>query len=273
MSRARRHPWLRSAANIGLIAVLLVAVSFLPPDNSLAEVRQTGALKLCVPESYPPLVLADPEMPGFDVELARLVAEEIGVRLAVNVMPSIGRDFNPRNWGLTRAQCNMTAGGVADTVQTRNFLQTLPTPAETGWVGISIDGAMPAAGATWAVWPGTSGLDRLALSGWLRESGVRARLVRSPQELVQLLASGEVSGAIMERFASTAIEFGNNSYQLFWLPQDRFPRFRMAFGLWKGDQTLYRAVREAMQKLDRSGAVYFIGSRYGLGQQIGSRSQ
>jgi len=272
MSRAPRHPWLRSAANIALIAVLLVAVSFLPPDNSLAEVQGTGALKLCVPESYPPLVQADPAAPGFDVELARLIAEELGVRLVVNVMPSIGRDFNPRNWGLTRAQCNMIAGGVADTVQTRNFLQTLPTPAETGWVGLSAGGATPAAGGTWAVWPGTSGLDRLALSGWLRETGVRARLVQSPAELRQLLESGEVDGAIMERFASTTIAMGDG-YQLFWLPVDGFGRFRMAFGLWKGDQTLYRAVRAAMEKLDQSSAVYFIGSRYGLGEQIGSRSQ
>ncbi|KKB12519.1 hypothetical protein VE25_06170 [Devosia geojensis] len=273
MSGKARHRWLRSAANIALIGGLLFALSFLPPDNSLADVQRTGVLKLCVPESYPPLVATDPQMPGFDVELARMIAEEIGVRLAVNVMSSIGRDFNPRNWRLTRGQCNVIAGGVADTVQTRGFLQTLPTLAETGWVAVSADGALPVRGSAWAVWPGTSGLDRLALSGWLRETGVTARLARSPAELQELLESGQVQGAIMERFASTAIDFEDNSYRIFWLPPDRFARFRMAFGLWKGDQTLYRAVRAALDKLERSDAVYFIGSRYGLEQQIGSTSE
>jgi len=262
MSRRPRHPWLRPAANIGLIAVLLIALSFLPPDNSLAEVQENGVLKLCVPESYPPLVQADEDSPGFDVELAGLIAQEIGVRLVVNVMPSIGRDFNPRNWRLTRGQCNIIAGGVADTVQTQGFLQTLPTLAETGWVGISLDGSLPARGSSWAVWPGTSGLDRLALSRWLRENDVKARLVSSPTELRALLDRGEIDGAITERFAASATGIDNGEYQVFWLPPESFERFRMALGLWKGDQTLYRAVRAALKKLDYK--VKNIGSEYGL---------
>ena len=82
---------------------------------------------------------------GRGIELGTKVAEQLGLRLAVNTLSSIGTDFNPRNWSLTRGQCDLIAGGVADTVQTRSFLQTIPTPIETGWVGVSTSGRLPAA--------------------------------------------------------------------------------------------------------------------------------
>lgn len=260
----RSKRWLQAAANIALVAVLLTALSFLPPDNSLADVRRTGVLRLCVPESYPPLVQQDPEMPGYDIELAGIIAEELGVRLAVNVVTTIGKDFNPRNWRLTRSECNVIAGGVADTIQTRNFLQTIPTGAETGWVGLSRNAALPAAGSTWAVWPGTSGLDRLALSSWLRAEGVRARRASSARELQSLLMSGEVDGAITERFMLTAVDAKGLGYEAFWLPADAFARYPMALGLWKGDQTLFRAILAAIRKDNISHRLSQIANHYGV---------
>ncbi len=176
----RTKRWLQVAINLAVVVVLLFAVSFLPPDTSLADRRRAGVLKLCVPPSYPPLVTGDPAKPGFDVELVAAIATQMGLKLLVNTVTSIGSDFNPRNWSLTRGQCDVVAGGVADTAQTRSFLETIPTPAETGWVGISATGRLPEANGSVAVLPGTSGLDRLQLSGWLREQALRVVPTRTP---------------------------------------------------------------------------------------------
>jgi hypothetical protein len=267
MSGWRQKRWLLATGNIVLVGGLLSGLSFLPPDNSLAEVRQAGVLKLCVPESAPPFAQSDPKAPGFDVELVGKAAEEVGARATVNVVASIGKDFNPRNWRVTRGQCNIIAGGVADTVQTRNFMQTIPTEAETGWVAISRDGMLPDSGSAWAVWPGASGLDRLALSAWLRRRGASARLVRSPGELPALLDEGKIDGAIMERFEAASID--TSRYQVFWLPQESFERYRMALGLWKGDQTLYRAMKAATHKIEKSDKMNAMRLRYGLGRPVG----
>lgn len=267
MNRRHHKRWLLAAGDVVLVGGLLSALSFLPPDNSLAEVRQAGVLKLCVGDSAPPFVLNDPNAPGFDVELVRMAAEEIGIPAKVNVVSSIGKDFNPRNWRVTRAQCNVIAGGVADTVQTRGFLQTIPTEAETGWVGISRDGTLPDQGSAWAVWPGASGLDRVALSAWLRRRGATARLVRSPGELAALLDDGKISGAIMERYQAASID--TSRYRVFWLPQDSFERYRMALGLWKGDQTLYRAVKASVHDIEKSDGMKVMRVRYGLRQPVG----
>jgi ABC-type amino acid transport substrate-binding protein len=51
---------------------------------------------------------------------------------------------------------------------------------------------------------------------------------------------------------------------MFWLPEERFPRFSMALGLWKGDQTLKRAVNDAIADIDSSGDMAGFAAKYGL---------
>ena len=261
--KRRPNRWIRVVVNLAIVVALMTALSFLPPDTSLDDRKAAGVLKVCIPPSYPPLVTGDPAQPGFDVELVTAIAERLGLRPQLNVLSSIGSDFNPRNWSLTRGQCDMLAGGLADTVQTRSFLQTIPTPVETGWVGVSASGALPTAGGSVAVLPGTSGLNRLELSSWLREKGLVVVPTRSPQQFADALASGRAEAGITERFVAAAMSLPA-SLQLFWLPDERFAPQRMALGLWKGDQTLKRAVDNALGEIDSSGQMDEILGRYRL---------
>lgn len=260
--RGARNRWIGPAINLVIAVALLTGLSYLPPDTSLADRQKTGVLKLCVPPSYPPLVTGDPAAPGFDIELATKVATQLGLRLTVNTLSSIGKDFNPRNWALTRGQCDIIAGGVADTVQTRSFLQTIPTPIETGWAGVGKTAKLPAAGASVVVLAGSSGLDRLQLSGWLRRNGWRTLPARSAPQFVGALESGAASFGVTERSGLAALAL-NAELQVFALPAAEFPQYRMAFGLWKGDQTLKRAVDDAIGKLQRSGELAALADRYG----------
>lgn len=264
MSKRPPHRWRLAAINIGAMVLLLSAATFLPPDTSLGDRQKSGVLKLCVPQSFPPLVTEDAAAPGYDVELTGAIAEKMGLRLQVNRLPSIGRDFNPRNWSLTRAQCDLVGGGVADSVQSQSFLQTIPTQARTGWIGISATGTLPAAGSKVAVLPGTSGLNRVALSTWLRSQNLRVVLVRSAAELGQALESGAAQAAITERFLVSGIDLDRNAFQPFWLNAADFGSVPMALGLWKGDQTLKRAVNSALQELELSGSSERLRDSYGV---------
>lgn len=268
MSGEPRQRWRLAAINLVAAAALLFALSFLPPDTSLADRQRTGVLKLCVPQSFPPLVTGDPAAPGYDVELGAAIARALGLELQLNVLPSIGKDYNPRNWSLTRAQCDLIGGGVADTAQTRSFIQTVPTKARTGWIGFSATGAMPPAGSVVAVLPGTSGLDRVALSSFLRGQQLRAQLVRSPAELEQALASGSAVAAITERFLATGMNIDATAFRAFWLEGEGFVSFPMALGVWKGDQTLKRAVDQAVETLEKSGEMERLRDRYGVDAEL-----
>ncbi len=118
---------------LAVIFGLLGAVYLLPADTSLSEIKKAGRISGCLPASYPPLVTGDADMPGFDVELLREISARIGVTFSVNTNPAIGADFNPRNWRVSRGQCQVIAGGVVLSVDVRSFLDSVPTPMETGW--------------------------------------------------------------------------------------------------------------------------------------------
>ncbi|WP_158541548.1 substrate-binding periplasmic protein [Pelagibacterium lacus] len=255
--------WLPGAINILVVAALLFAATFLPPDTSLGEVRRSGTLRVCVPQSAAPLVTGDPAAPGYDIEVLQHLAERLGLRLALNINPAIGRDFNPRNWRLTRAQCAVIAGGVVDSAATRGFLQLLPTGVETGWAAIVPPGEALGPVGTAAVLPGSQGLDRLALSGFLRENGIRTLAARAPGDLVAALETGAADIAISDRFTIATLALDEDA-RILWLPEPPFARFPLAFGLWKGDLTLRRALRDAMDAMGRDGTLASIAERYGL---------
>src|SRR5262245_3734827 len=140
---------------------LLIGVQALPPDTSLREVRKTGVLRTCMPPNYPPLVTGNADAPGIDVELLRALAKRIDVRLSITLTASIGQEFNRRGWNLTRAQCEVLAGGVVGSPVTRSFMETSPAYAETGWAFVLPKPLADLQGRRVGVLTGISGLDRL----------------------------------------------------------------------------------------------------------------
>jgi polar amino acid transport system substrate-binding protein/cystine transport system substrate-binding protein/membrane-bound lytic murein transglycosylase F len=244
---------------IAIVLGLLAAVYLLPPDRSLAEIREQGALRICVPPAYPPLVTGDAGAPGIDVELLRAIAADIGVSAAFNQNIAMGRDFNPRGWRLTRAQCQVIAGGVVDSPTTRSFLDVTSPYAETGWAAVTTGPFAPLAGHKVAVFVGVSGLDRLGLSAYLRRAKVKATIVTSLDDLTAGLAAGDFDAALTERLLAAWIA-GRHDWQA--TPLTELEQYPVAFGLWKGDLTLKRAIGASLARLSRSGQTQAILERY-----------
>jgi ABC-type amino acid transport substrate-binding protein len=248
---------------IATIAALLVAVNFLPPDRTLAEVRASGVLRACVPVTYPPLVTGTPGSPGIDIEILQHVADELGVRLLLVPNSAIGRDFDPRNWRLSRAQCVVIGGGVVDTQSTRGYLVVTPPHLETGWAA-AVHAARPDTlrGARVGFYAGLTGLDRLALGRWLRDQGAEVTIVAQRDEAREGLENGRfdvvVSEALTARFI--AGEVGGSAV---WLPLTS-GRVPIGFGTWKGDLTLERAMRRALRAIEGDGRRADILLRYEL---------
>src|ERR1700704_3591271 len=141
---------------------LLGGVYLLPPDTSLREVRKAGVLRACLPPDYPPLVTGDRDAPGIDVELLQALAKSIGVKLVITPNAAMGQDFNPRNWRVTRAQCEVLGGGVVVSPITKSFLETSPPYAQSGWALVGSKPSTDIQGQRVGVLTGISGLDRLA---------------------------------------------------------------------------------------------------------------
>lgn len=239
---------------------LLGAVYLLPPDTALQQVRAAGTLRACLPPSYPPLVTGDPAAPGIDVELLRAIARDLGVSLMTVVNPEMGTDFNPRAWRITRAQCEVLAGGVVGSATTRSFLETTQAYATTGWAWISLRPGATLEGKRIGVLVGVSGLDRVALAAWLRAAKAQVIVTLDATELVQGLKDGRFDVGITERLlaAQIAIPLG---WTIGWMPAE-LGRYPVVLGLWKGDLTLKRAIVAAIGRIQRSGELATIMARY-----------
>ena len=248
--------------SLAAVLALLAAVSFLPPDTSLREIQRAGALRACVPPLYPPLVTGDPQKPGIDVELLEILARRIGVSLVLNQNRAMGRDFNPHNWGLNRAQCQVIVGGVVNSTQTRSFLETGPAYAETGWAIVAPAPVESLSDKRIGVLTLVSGLDRIGLASFLRSQGAMARILTSPEALAEGLADGTLEAGITEAMLATQLA-DEHGWTVARAPA-ALSRYNMAIGLWKGDITLKRVVDQTFADLAADGTLEAIMKRYGV---------
>jgi len=248
-------------SGLGLIVVLLLLVGSVPPDTSLSEMRKTGSLRVCVPSTYPPLVTGDPAQPGIDIEILLAVSDYIGVELMLSPNDAMGRDFNLLNWGITRGNCQVLAGGFVDTTLTRSFLDTGPPYAETGWAIVAPAPLEYINGLTVGVLTNISGLDRIGLSKYLRGQDIIVRIMRNSQELVDGIAGGELDGGVTEALLAGWLAVDNDWWATS-LP-DELTRYNLVFGFWKGDLTLKREMAQAFRQLQSDGTLETILDRYG----------
>lgn len=251
---------LRDISTPAVLFALLAALYFLPPDTSLAQVEQSGVLRVCVPESYPPLITGDAAQPGFDAELLRAVADRMGLRLDLNLIAAMGRDFNPRNWRVTRTQCQLLAGGTVDSARTRSFLDVTQPYLHTGWALFSPAADLALKDARLGFYPGLTGLDRIALSRHLKAEGAQAKAVQGMSQITARIQAGELDGGVGEVLSATALADARG-WKVRELPLESYP---VVFGLWRGDLTLKRKLEAVLSDLKRDGTLGVIADRYGL---------
>jgi ABC-type amino acid transport substrate-binding protein len=260
-----QHGLIRDALGALPILGVLAAVYLLPPDTSLSEIRRAGALPVCLPPDAPPFVAGDVQAPGIDVEILQALARDLSLRLAPVPEPAMGQDFNPRAWHVTRAACAVLAGGLVGSPTTRSYLEMSPPYAQTGWALLTPQPADSGAGGSGlahklGVLAPPSGLDRIALASRLRAEQAQVVIVSSPEALVAGLRAGRFEAGVTEKLLADQIA-AREHWGADWLPGD-LPRYPVAFGLWKGDLTLKRAVSGALERLMRDGTVAGILAKY-----------
>lgn len=259
--------FLRGLVPLAACFALLFGVSLLPPDTALRQVEEGGRLSVCMPVEYPPLVTQDADMPGFEVELIEEIAARAGWRLTVVGNRSMGRDFNPRSWRITRAQCQMIAGGVALSQTTKSFMDTSPGHLVTGWMMVSTEPLkLGVPGQRVGFFAGMTGLDRIGLGQFLRSTKAESTIVPSPEALREGLEAGAFDVAITEALlASHTFEIGE--WTNAWLPVE-LGRFPLGMGFWRGDTTLRKHVEGIMRELVAEGFLDELGARYGLEPEV-----
>ena len=263
----RKRHWVFDFVPLATCFALLIGLGFLPPDTSSAEVNSTGRLSVCMPANYPPLVTGNAEAPGFEVELVREIADRLGWRLNIVTNAAMGRDFNPRNWRINRAQCQMLAGGIVLSATTQSFLDTTRPHLQTGWALITAsDLDITELNGPVGFYAGLTGLDRIGLGQYLRELGLSPKIVNSANALRQDLDRGAIEAGVSEGLLAAYLADDNDlTVTLLDAPLDRF---RLGLGFWKGDVTLQRKVEATLGAIWSDGTMAQIAERYGLDSEF-----
>jgi ABC-type amino acid transport substrate-binding protein len=161
---------------------------------------------------------------------------------------------------VTRAQCEVLGGGVVASPLTKSFLETTAPYAQTGWALVGPTLPADLQGRRVGVLTGVSGLDRLALSSYLRARNAELTITSNVAEFVEGLRTGRFDIGITEWLLAGQLAVGNG-WSVAWMPAE-LPRYAVALGLWKGDLTLKRAIADGLEKLRRDGEVARIIARY-----------
>jgi polar amino acid transport system substrate-binding protein len=94
---SKRWRWLVAVAVVVLVALgawLLVRTLTEPVDETWERIQETGVLRVCTDPSWPPFEFIDSatdQIEGFDIDLARLLAERMAPGLRVQVV-AVGFD-------------------------------------------------------------------------------------------------------------------------------------------------------------------------------------
>lgn len=236
----------------GVAALLLVRQ--LPPDASLAHVREAGVLLTCTPSGLPPLLTpddgADTGFSGSEAGLARFIAEDVGASVQWNTQPGWGRSVDPYDWGIRPGSCDLVVGGILVSSETSALLDLIPYRT-AGWV---LSGASPDAVASERVglyvpyW----GAPRGRLTRWIVDHGAQPRFLFDGESARNALASGEVAAVLTLAPTARWLADSTGGAEMHLLPG--FAKATMAVATWKGQVTLHRAVESAVSRYEAPAA-------------------
>lgn len=249
----------RAAALTALVVTLILPAA--AGAETLGEVKRRSFLEVCAgPDALPySSQTSDPQ--GFQLELARMIADDLGVALRV--------DWIHFTRFAQRTNCDALMGVILkdDGSGMRGVKLTIPYTG-SGWVLVLPKDA-PAASRFEEV-KGSEGIG-VQYSSWvhyiLDSRKMKTRQFQDDQEILEALNRREISaGAVVNTYAGWYVhirpEEGLKLVQGY-TPESEL-RWNVAVGLRNADQALVDAVNEILRQRMADGTVRTIIERYGI---------
>jgi len=237
---------------------------------SLAEVRQTGSLRLCAnPSALPYSNLDGGGLAGFDVELAEVVANEMGLGLGVTWVRNAGDMKNSDCDALMEAVASAVSydrEGLTGPLTTHLPLRFSRPYAESGVVLVvssrsSVRQLDDLHGQKIGVTVGTVEHE------WLAKQGFRVSVFASQEDIIAAIEVGEIEvgatspvivGWYRHEHPSTAVRIPEG-----YKPEPAL-RWNISVGLRRADDALVAAVDTAVARVVEQRIPAQIYAKYGI---------
>jgi len=247
-----------TAALGGMLAISLAGSA--ASARPLAVIRDRGLLSLCAHANALPFASKTQEPPGFQIELARAVAHELGVTLQVEWVVS-GIQFRI-------ADCDIVLDTIAVPEAQAERRLDLSKPYQRSGVGlavrpdaVSVEKFEDMVGRRVAV-------QSRSLAGMLLgQRGVRLASFGFEEEMIEAVLKGEVDAAAVSPASAGYFNLRHpESPVRFVHAYDTEPelRWNLAVGLRRADPSFREAIDGAIDRLVADGTVQKIYAHYGV---------
>ena len=228
--------------------------------RSLEQIRESGSIVLCAHPNSLPFASKTAAKPGFQVELARALAVQLGVSLGQEWIVSPSQVF--------RSGCDIVLDVIGDlSVQSESGLQ-VSKPYYRGGVGLAVRRGSPV--------HGFADLDEHTKVGVQVGSTAAMLLNRRhvpistfgfEDEMMDALAVGEIDAAAVTATVASYFNVLHPEQPVTILPPDDTQpnmAWNLAVGLRRPDAKLREAIDAALDRLRSDGTVSAIYARYGV---------
>jgi len=256
-----------SPGRLASALVLLVAASGAillssPPAlaRSLAVIREGGSIGLCVHPNALPFSSKTAEPPGFQVEVGRALAKELGV--------SLDLDWVTISYEVPRTSCDLLLDMVADRDVDLDYGIKLAKPYYRSGVGLVVPAASRIASFNDLDQHGKVGVLVGSVAAMvLDKRHVPISIFGSEDDMLEALANGEIAAAAVAPV--TAQYFGvrhpETAIRYIW-PDEALPDlvWNVGVGIRKPDDALRSEIDQAMERLIANGTIARIYAAYGI---------
>ena len=182
-------------------------------QNALETIREKGVLTVCMDVRNLPYSNADPELPGLDVEIAQLLAAELGVKLELHWLNTL-RDSLLGD--MLKGHCDCVIGvpieerAMSESVQLGKRVDFSKPYYGTGYVLIKRKDLQKSPKTLEAIKLETIGTEAGSIaSDVLRQMGYTRRIYRSQTAVLDALQKGEIAYGCMWANSGWLIEKGS----------------------------------------------------------------
>ncbi len=186
-------------------------------DDALKEIQEKGMLTVCMDVRNLPYSNADPELPGVDVEIAHLLAEELGIKLELHWLNTL-RDSLLGD--MLHGHCDCVIGvpieerAMSESVQLGKRVDFSKPYYGTGYVLIKRKDLQKSPKTLEDIKLETIGTEAGSIaSDVLRQMGYNRRIYRSQIAVLDALQKGEIAYGCMWANSGWLIEKGSRIQQ------------------------------------------------------------
>ena len=241
-----------------VLAGLLVLFAVDAPARPLEAIRQRGALTLCAHPNALPFASRHGDVPGFQVEVARALAKQLGV--------SLEQHWVVNTFQYRRADCDIILDAIADRAMLAEVGLRMSQPYHRSGIALAVGPKSSVASLAELTQGQRVGVQVGSIASMtLGKRGVKTSPFAFEDEIMDALAKGEIdAGAV----TPAAIGWFNKTH-----PDARVRRiaafegepdlnWNVAVGMVSPDEKLRQDVDAALQALLADGTLARIYARY-----------